>query len=300
MPPINKLKPGDKIEIIAPASRCSAQELDKIKELLSSWHLQCLIQQDIFGKDLLCANSDEIRFDHLKHALINPEIKALFCVRGGYGSMRLIPRLEGISKPIYPKALIGFSDITALHLFLQQQWDWSTVHGSANPIRFSEESIKTLKSILFEPNSYLKWKGLEALNAHALNNTCIQSSLTGGNLALIQAGIGTSWQLDCQDKILLLEDIGERAYKIDRMLEHLIQAQIIQKAAAVLFGDFLQSEEPKGISLVDEVLQRFALSFNKPVIRIRGIGHGFNNIPMPFGTQAILQLGQEIQLKIKT
>lgn len=290
------LKCGDVVEIIAPASRCSDKQLIEMRELLESWQLNCIIKQDIFGPDLLCANTDEARFKHLREALQNPESKAIFCARGGYGSMRLIPQLTQIDKPNSPKILIGMSDVTALQLYLQQQWGWPVIHGAAAPDRFSPESIAALKSLVFGTVKHLEFPGLIPLNQYAQTNRIIESSLTGGNLSIIQAGIGTSWAIDGRDKIILLEDIGERGYRVDRMLEHLFQANIFQYAAAILLGDFLEGKEPDNSSLIHSVLSRFAESCTVPVVQIKGIGHGCNNIPIVFGTEAKLQLGDEIKL----
>ena len=115
------LNSGDFVEVIAPASRCSDNQLQALKELLESWKLNCIIKKDIFGEDLLCAHTDEARFEHLKNALQNPETKAVICARGGYGSLRLIPKLTEIQAPKQVKIFVGMSDITSLHLYLQQQ-----------------------------------------------------------------------------------------------------------------------------------------------------------------------------------
>ena len=124
------LKAGDRVEIIAPASRCSTEVINRLRDLLHSWNLKCIINDTLFGDDLLCANSDEQRLRLLKEALTNSHTKAVICARGGYGSMRLIPGLSTLTKPMQPKLFIGMSDITALHLFFEEQWSWPTVHGA--------------------------------------------------------------------------------------------------------------------------------------------------------------------------
>ncbi|MGL5743467.1 MAG: S66 peptidase family protein [Legionella sp.] len=287
---------GDFVEIIAPSSRCSDKQLLELKELLESWGLQCIVKEDIFAKDLLCANTDEMRFRHLKDALANPKTKAIICARGGYGAMRLIPRLNEVYRPEAAKIFVGMSDITCMHLYFQQQWGWPTIHGAAAPDRFSKESIAALKSLLFGEVREVKFTGLTPLNQHAQKNNVIKSSVTGGNLSLIQAGIGTSWQLDGRNNIILLEEVGERGYRVDRMLEHLTQANLFQNAAAILLADFLGGDEPNGSSLIEPVLKRFAENSKIPVLKIKGIGHGQINFPIPCGTEAYLQLGPNAQL----
>ncbi len=128
---------------------------------------------------------------------------------------------------------------------------------------------------------------LQPLNDKPINN--IQSRIIGGNLCLIQTSIGTFWQLDTRKKIVFLEEVNERGYKIDRMLEHLRQAGLFEDIHALLLGDFIKGEELSATSLVEPVLQRFAKSCAFPVLRCPGVGHGFRNHPLPLGTSAILQ-----------
>jgi muramoyltetrapeptide carboxypeptidase len=292
------LKAGDAVEIIAPASRCTDSLLSDLQSLLSSWGLKCIVSNDIFGDDLLCANSDERRFTLLKQALQRPETKAVICARGGYGSMRLIPNLASTLPTPSAKLFVGMSDITALNLYLQQQWNWPTIHGALALDKFSSESIADLKAMLFGDKPEVKFSG-EPLNPLAQTNSTISAKITGGNLCVIQAGIGTAWQIDADNKIVLLEEIGERGYRIDRMLEHLSQANIFAKAKAIIFGDFIGGEEPDGSSLTHPVIQRFARSLNLPVVQIEGVGHGYHNLAMPLGIQAELRLGEQVELLCK-
>lgn len=289
------LRTGDFIEIIAPASRCADKQLADIKALLSSWGLNCIIDKRIFGDDLLCANSDEIRFELLKNALLNPDTKAIICARGGYGSMRLIPKLTTLSQPKAPKLFIGMSDITALHLYFQQQWQWPTIHASVSPDKFSADSLEALQAFLFGKKNKIELTGIP-LNSVAQKNNTITAPVIGGNLCLVQTSIGTSWQMHAKNKIILLEEIGERGYRVDRMLEHLQQAKLFDGAAAILFGDFLGGNEPNGSSLIQPVLERFAKTCDIPVVQVTGVGHGPTNFPIPLGIKMELSLGNNIKL----
>lgn len=289
------LKAGDQIEIIAPASRCSDAFLIELKNLLSSWQLHCVVNEPIFGQDLLCANSDHMRFKSLKNALQNPETKAIICARGGYGSMRLLPELANIAQPSFTKLFIGMSDITALNLFLQQQWKWPVIHGALAPDKFSPESTAALKSLIFGEGTQIAFSG-KALNPAAKKNTTIESTLIGGNLSLLQTSIGTIWQMNGQEKIIFIEEVGERGYRIDRMLEHLRQSGLFKDIAAIVLGDFTEGKEPNGSSLVNPVLERFADSCDIPVIKVQGIGHDHINYPLPLGTKVQLSLGNDVTL----
>ncbi len=295
MQTLPRLSAGDFVEIIAPASRCTDEQLQNLKALLTSWQLNCIVSDNIFGEDLLCANTDEIRFKSLSRALENPKTKAIICARGGYGCMRLIPELTKLTQPKSPKLFVGMSDITALNLYLQQQWGWPILHGALSIDKFSPESIAAAKSILFDDMNQMELTGVP-LNALAEKNQTVESTITGGNLCLVQAGIGTAWQMDASHKIIFLEEINERGYRVDRMLEHLRQAGIFKQATAILLGDFLGGNEPDGSTLVEAVLQRFAKNCQLPVIKITGLGHGFTNFPLPLGTRVKLQLGKTIKL----
>lgn len=289
------LKAGDNVELIAPASRCSEQLLSDIKALLTSWQLNCIVADDIFGDDLLCANSDAKRFQALKRALLNPDTQAVICARGGYGSMRLIPELEKITPPASPKLFMGMSDITALNIFLEQKWHWPTIHGALALDKFTPEAINEMQSILFAEKQQMTYVA-KPLNDAAKKHHTVQAVITGGNLCLVQTSIGTTWQLSGRDKIIFLEEISERGYRIDRMLQHLQQARILKDAVAIVFGDFIEGNEPDGTSLVQQVLERFALTCDIPVVQIKGVGHARENLPLPLGTPATLELGNQAKL----
>lgn len=295
MKKLTTLKPGDSVEVIAPASRCSDEHLKNIVNLLSTWELDCIVNADIFGEDILCANTDEMRFKSLKNALFNPKTKAVICARGGYGSLRLIPELSKIAKPSFPKLFVGMSDITALNLFFENHWQWPTLHGALAVDKFSQESIAAMKKVMFGEATESQYSALP-LNQHAEKQQIIKSSITGGNLCVTQAGIGTAWQIQPRNKIIFFEEVSERGYRVDRMLEHLRQAGAFKDAAAIVFGDFILGNEPDGSCLIPQVLKRFAQQFEIPVVQIAGIGHGHTNFPLPLGTNAELRLGSEIKL----
>ncbi len=291
------LKPGDSVEVIAPASRCTDKQLADIKELLTSWELNCIIQPDIFGDDLLCANSDSARFKLLKNALENSHTKAIICARGGYGCMRLIPKLAQLQPPAANKLFVGMSDITALNLFLQQKWQWPVIHSSGlTRDKFSSESISAVKAIFFGEKKDNVFLGT-ALNSLAEQHCHVRGPITGGNLCLVQTSIGTLWQIDTRNKIIFLEEVNERGYRIDRMLEHLQQAGLFDEALAIVLGDFLEGNEPDGSSLVQPVLERFAQNCKIPVIQVKNIGHGFVNFPLVLGVEATLKLGKQVSLE---
>ena len=294
------LQPGDTVDIIAPAFRQEKTIFKKIEKLLASWQLNCHIPKNIFGKDLLCANSDDNRFKQLKAALFNSNSKAIWCLRGGYGCSRLIPALNQLKPPPHAKLFIGLSDITALHLFLQQQWHWHTLHGPSiyqcADNRIIKSSIQKTKDIIFGQQKIIEFNNLLPLNT--TKKQTIKAPIIGGNLSLIQISIGTSWQPNTHNKILFIEEINERGYQVDRMLEHLKQAGIFSHIKALLLGDFIGGNDPDGRSRVNAVLKRFAEQNNFPVLQCKGIGHGKINHPLPLGTTSTLELGKKRSLHV--
>lgn len=287
------LRKNDRIHLIAPASGTTPDILFKTKEALESWGLDVHTPKDLLGRTLFCSNTAEMRFQHLQTALADPDCQLIWSLRGGYGSAQLIPLLEKMPKPSKHTWLMGFSDITALHLFFQQTWHWPTIHGpqAASQIDvLDSESIAHLKSFLMGPQAQTSFADLAPLNAAAQDFQKISAPIVGGNLSLLQTSIGTSWQLQAQDKIVLMEETGERPYRTDRMLLHLMQSQVLKGAKAILLGDFNKSEDP---SLTEAVLQNFADSLPIPVLRIPHVGHGASNWPVVMGREATIKHGKK-------
>ena len=296
------LKKNSIIDIIAPAGGVAdISIIGKLKRLLESWELIPRISPDLFGPDLLCANSDEKRFQQLKEALLNSSSQAIWCLRGGYGSTRLIPYLLKLTAPEKCKLFIGFSDITALHLFLQQKWHWQTLHGpSLNQVvrhLIEAENSAELREIIFGQLRQLDYS-LKSYHRPSKSSVCIQAPLTGGNLSLIQTSLGTDWQIETKDKILFLEDVNELAYRIDRMLQHLQQSGALSHVKAILLGDFTFPAKLEEEEKIQVVLERFAKEHNFPVLRCPDIGHGKKNRSLPFGAPSLLDLNKN-QLTIK-
>ncbi len=291
------LKPGDIVDVIAPSFNVPGvleEVYAKTKAALESIGLIACIPDDLIdmGKDLFSTNSLEYRANHLVHALTNSQSKAVWALRGGYGAAKLIPFLEAIKPPSNAKLLLGFSDITALHLFLLKKWKWSCLHSPVlNQIITNKELLEPLKPILFEQKP-IHYTQLMPLNKAALAPNIIEAPITGGNASLVQTSLATSWQIETEDNIIFLEDVGERGYQIDRMLNHFLQAGIFNHAKAVIFGDFSDGSEKDGTNLVPATLRNFAQSLKLPVLSFPFIGHNINcNLPLPLGIKCRLTLG---------
>ena len=299
------LKAGDLVEIIAPASSCKPEGLNGGLKFLESWGLTPKMPHKLFAPDVICSNTDENRFDHLREALYSEDSQAVWCVRGGYGSNRLIPQLAKLKKPKGPpKLFIGYSDITTLHTFLNEQWGWPTIHGPMidriGRGLVKPKEIKELRELFFGEKSAITFKGLKPLNAAAKKSGTVKGSVTGGNLMTLTSTIGTKAPWETKGKIIFLEEIDERGYRIDRMLEQLAQTGHFAKARAIVLGEFVGGGEADGTSRVRAVLKRFAESLSIPVLSEVEAGHGDLQRPVPFYTSAELTLGARGSITIKS
>ncbi len=299
-PQWNLLKAGDPVDIIAPASHTSQLALDSGMDWLRSLGLVPRFRDGIIKGDLFFAAELEFQQQDLLEAL-NSDSKAIWCVRGGYGSMRLIPLLNEIRRPDHPKLLLGFSDITALHLYLNQKWDWPSFHSRNISAMRAEDHLtpdrQATQRLLFGIDHEITFQDLIPLNEFAAEEKEIQGRMVGGNLRILQSSLGTSWELQAKDKILFIEDIGERGYSVHRMLEQLKQAKIIHRdLKALAIGQFTEGEEKNGKDLIPEALKRIADELPYPVFTGLPCGHGTENYPLPLNTECKLKLGQSITL----
>jgi muramoyltetrapeptide carboxypeptidase len=281
--------------LIAPSSPIPPAKITQTKSFLETLGRKVSTPSDLLGEDLLCANTDTIRFTHLKESLLS-DADEIMPIIGGYGLTRLMPALLSLKKPDKVKILYGFSDITALHIFLNQVWDWPTIHGPCGVGLINKQgdrvSIARTLRILEEGLSAYELPELTPLNSAATSITKLSGKIVGGNLSLIQTSLGTPWQLETTDKILFLEDVSERGYRIDRMLTHLEQAGLFQEVKAVVLGDFTKGDEPDGSNLVGDVLKRFADTASFPVFQLSGCGHGSQNYPIPFNFNVSLKIAK--------
>lgn len=298
------LRPGDIVDIIAPASAAPVHKFEKGCAWLKHHGFIPRFQEGLLQPEPFFASPVKTQWEHLEYAL-HSDSKAIWCLRGGYGSMRMIPFLQKMKAPKKPKWLIGFSDITSLHLFFAQAWKWPTLHGhvlsqmdhvQSSPDR--EELLKFLTGDFSEPKIF---SSLVPLNHQAVRERIIKAPLTGGNLRILQTSLGTPWELDARGKILFMEDIGERGYSVDRMLEQMIQARIINRGLkALIFGNFSESEEKDGKDFVAHALEKFAQKVPYPVLKGLPCGHSPGpNYPLPFNIPYQLKTGLQAELTYK-
>jgi muramoyltetrapeptide carboxypeptidase len=297
------LRPGDIVDVIAPASHSPLHKLESGCAWLKSVGLIPRVPKDLIDPEVFFAAPLATQLSHLKEAL-RSDSKAIWCLRGGYGSMRLIPELLKM-KPTTPKAFLGFSDITALHLHFNQNWKWSTLHsrvlGQMSPEKKDTDDRKELENLLFGKIEKITIPDLIPMNEAAKKTSIIKGKITGGNLRIVQSSFGLSWQIKTSGKIVFFEDVDERGYSVHRMLEQLWESGLLRKGPkAVLFGDFTNGLEKDGKDHTLHSLMTFAQKVNYPVFRGIPSGHGEKlNHTLPFNTDSSLHTGKKAKLIIQ-
>lgn len=273
---------GVSIDVVAPASGYNERIMSilrKIKEVDLNIPDECFT-----NKLALHSTTDDLRFQCLRNALFNDKSKVVWALRGGYGSAKLIPYLQRLTElPGREKFFIGFSDITALHIFLTQEWGWRVIHANCigeiiNPEKDRDNFIKVAQ-IISGTIRNITMPGLVPFNKKAKESNTIVGKLTGGNLTIIQTSIGTNWQLNATEKILFLEDINLVPYQLDRSLLHLKQAGLLKGVKAIVFGYYA----PENQELV-KTIKTFAANLDIPVFKTNRFGHGRINDPIIYNT----------------
>lgn len=295
------LCPGAIIDIIAPSGRFDAAVLAEIARFLQQHGFVARLPDNLLGKHDFLANTDSARLHQLQQALLAPDSELIWCVRGGHGTTRLMKELMRMPKPKKPKLMVGFSDITTLHVFVNQHWHWPSLHAPmARQVALGEsdrQDIHTLLQLWRQGLSAYRLDGFVALNAHAQKSQRLIGISAGTCLSLLQTSLATPWQLDPVNKILFIEDVNEQPYRLDRLLTHLSNAGIWSKAQAIVLGDFGQSFSESQQQALQRVLMEFAMSQTIPVFQLAGFGHGPRNHPLPLGVEAQLQaIHEDFQL----
>lgn len=285
---MQKIKKGDIVDIVAPAGFSNPEVLIKAVDELTKWGLVCRSNIDFTAFHPYHSDDDQNRLDDLVKAL-NGDAKIIWCLRGGYGTARLLDKLSKIKKPKTEKIIIGYSDITSILNFVNKKWGWKAVHGPTistfSNKNFNKKDISELKDILFKKQKKFSME-LFPINLIADNQKkSIEAELVGGNLAIIQTLIGTKHAIETKNKILFLEDVNEKGYQVDRMLNHLEMTGAFKYVKAIIFGDFTGGTEVSGENYVDFAIARFALDHKIPIYGAEEFGHDKRNRALIVGSK---------------
>mgnify|MGYP001222873387 CR=1 FL=1 len=283
------LKIGDKISIISTARKISLEEVQPAINLLESWGLEVVLGVNLFAEDHQFAGTKAQRLADLQQALNNDEIKAVFCARGGYGTVQLIDEIDFSHFKKQPKWIVGYSDVTVLHNHINQHFGIATLHATM-PINFKTNTTAALQSLK------------DALFGNTLNYQCAshaynrlgeaKGELVGGNLSILYSLTGTASQINTEGKILFLEDLDEYLYHIDRMMQNLKRAGMLHGLKGLLIGgmtDMNDNTIPYGHSAID-IIKNIIEEYNFPVAFGFPAGHLADNRALIMGGVVVLKV----------
>ncbi len=305
-----RLVKGDTIGVIAPASSLAPADFDKALQNMSDLGFKTKVGKYARGRKGFLAGTDKERLEDLHWAFSDPEIKAVWCVRGGYGVSRLLPAVDFNLIKKNPKVFIGYSDITALHLAISQNCGLVTFHGPVAASVYSDYPKKHVTNVLMNPSAPYKVelssdnqaKESKLFKTEVITKGKCQGRLVGGNLSLLTALAGTPFGLqNTKGKILFTEDVGEQPYRIDRMLTQLRQSIDMRALAGIALGVFedCNSKDPLSQSLIEVVKDRLG-DLGIPVIYGLSFGHIRDQFTLPVGIEAELDTENAAMIFLET
>lgn len=295
-PPV--LQRGDLIQVVAPSGSVERDRIQVAKQQLEQLGYRVRHRADLFDEVGYLAGSDERRATELMEAFLDPEVKAIFPATGGYGAMRILARLDYNAIRAHPKIVVGFSDTTALHAALNRRAGLVTFHTPSpqgffsKPSRRAPLSFKYFDRAVFSTDrrGYAIDIPADLPQPIAWGEGRAAGRLTGGNLSLISALEGTPYAIDCRDAILLIEDVREAPYRVDRMLQQLQLAGKLDQLRGAVLGAFTRNYDREEDQMTDDarfsvdgVLRQYFEDRGIPVLMGYPVGHQKNNVALPLG-----------------
>lgn len=294
-----RLLPGDAVGLIAPASGVASETWERAIKNIEDLGFKPVVGKYARGVKSFLSGTDKERLSDLHWAFSDPQIKAVWCVRGGGGAPRLLADIDYSLIRKNPKVFIGFSDITALHLAIHQNCGLVTFHGPVASSQYPDYTKDNLLNVISKPGSPYKI-GLSEFNTakestfyrtEIINKGKACGRLTGGNLSLLSALAGTKYALgNLKGKILFIEEINEPPYRIDRMLTQLRQSADLKALAGIALGVFDDTSTGRTAEPVLDVIRDRLGDLGVPLIYGLSFGHIRDNITIPYGIEAELDV----------
>lgn len=280
-----RLRQGDTIGIIAPAGAVYIEQniINGVK-ILENLGYKVILGKSCSLKYGYLAGEDLIRAEDFNGFFNNDDINAIICLRGGYGSARIIDKINYDIVKDKPKIFVGYSDITAIHSAISKKCEMVTFHGPMLASDIAHNDMLSINSLINCLSGNLKEKSYSLI---PINEGRIEGKIFGGNLSLICSLLKTKYEVDYEDKIVFLEEINEEPYSIDRMLQHLKLCGIFKKAKGVVLGQFTNcetEEKDKSFSL-EYLLNEFFTKIDIPVYYGLPAGHESSKITLPLGVK---------------
>ncbi len=290
-----RLKKGDMVGLIAPGSPFSKEAYERAVKNIQNLGLKYKNADNLFEKYGYLAGSDKNRVEDIHQMFEDKNINAIWCVRGGYGTTRLLDMIDYDLIRANPKIIIGYSDITALLNAITQRTGLVTFHGPVASTTMTPYVVDNFKRILMQNSTsvvlkpYDFEKTTEDYQKMNIAKGSFKGQLVGGNLSLLSAMAGTAFEVDVKGKIVFIEDVGEKPYRIDRMLTQLIQAYKLEKASGVILGVFNDceaDEDDLNTLTLKETLKDRLGNLGIPVYYGFTFGHIDEMVTLPIGIDA--------------
>lgn len=288
------LQKEDAIAMVAPAGKIDRKTAEKAIRVLEDWDLIVYPGKHLLRKNYSYSGTDQQRLKDIQHALDDPNIRAVLCARGGYGLVRIIDQIDFSGFLAHPKWIIGFSDVTILHAHIHKHCGVKTIHGSMTKgLVEGGPALTSLKSMLFGQLPTYKYKSPALSKPGKATGV-----LTGGNLAMLHAVLGSSSDQDLRGKIVFLEEIGEHLYRIDRMLWSLNRANKLKSLNGLIVGGMTDIPDTKRSfgKNAYEIIHEHVSGYDYPVCYNFPAGHQKDNRALMFGSKVSLNIGKETTL----
>jgi muramoyltetrapeptide carboxypeptidase len=277
----HRLRLNQTVGVIAPSSPVSQSDISEGLNLLESFPLKIKLGEHLFDRSNYLAGPDHDRVSDLHQMFSDPEIKAIFCARGGYGSARLLNKIDFDLVRKNPKIIVGFSDLTALFFAIYKKTGLVTIHGptlSDLPKNKNWPNLSELITTYHRPRVLFKQERI-------INNGKARGILLGGNLSTLCSLLDTTFLPSFEGVILFLEEKGESPYRLDRMLTQLLLSERLDRLSALVIG---QIEDCGEKEIIYNLLKERLAVLNMPVVTSLPVGHGNENISLPLGLPALL------------
>lgn len=290
------LKFGDTIGVVAPASPTSEENVEKSYNILMDMGFRVKMGKSCYANYGYLAGNDNLRAEDLNHMFRDKEVDGIICLRGGYGTPRILDLIDYELIKDNPKVFIGYSDITAIHIGINQLSNLVTFHGpmvASDMIEnFSYFSKRSLYNFILYKNGDGVIKNPSGEELERINGGVVEGTIIGGNLSLIVATLGTPYEICLKDKILFIEEVGEEPYRIDRMLTQLRLSGKLNEVAGIILGDFnnciaKNSEYNQSLTL-EQVIEDIIKPIGIPTLSNLKAGHCEPMVTLPLGIKVKL------------
>ena len=296
-----RLREGDRIGLVTPGSPVTPEQLGGCIAKLEDLGFRTTYNDSVLSEYGYFAGTDQERAEELMDMFARDDVDAVWCVRGGYGSIRILDLLDYELIRTHPKVFVGYSDITALITSINQETGLVAFHGPLGISDFNRFSVRSMKKVFMEPRDSYRYpyrrekdtRDNPEFDRYTLTSGTAEGLLAGGNISVLDSMIGTRFEPDFKDRIVYLEEVGEKTYRVDKMVFHLLSATNLKEAAGIVMGAFGECSinEPPALSL-KTALGDLVKPLGIPASYGLSFGHIKRMITIPTGIRAVMDADQ--------